>query len=228
MKVTVYGDSILKGVCYEDGQYHVTPCWEQRFSQALGVDICNRSHFGFTIHHALPSIRRCSGKPTDGEEITVLEFGGNDCDFDWAAIAAEPKGRHRCHTPPEEFVSEYLMAIHLLREGGRVPVLMSLPPILPERYLTFICREGLSRQSILEWLGDVEAISRWQETYSNLIEQIAREEQVLMINLRRAFRQSDLPLEELVCADGIHPSAQGQDLIYYTVMTETGNLTALA
>ena len=156
--------------------------------------------------------------------MTVLEFGGNDCDFDWAAISETPQGRHRCHTPPETFVSEYREAVRLLRDGGRTPLMMSLPPILSERYLDFICRTGLSRQNILDWLGDPEAISRWQETYSNLIEQIAREELVRMIDLRRAFLESEQPLEDLICADGIHPSVKGQELIYRTVTTQADGL----
>lgn len=101
---------------------------------------------------------------------------------------------------------------------------MSLPPVLSERYLNFICRTGLSKQRILQWLGDVEVISRWQETYSNLVEQIAREEQVLMIDLRRAFLKNDLSLEDLLCADGIHPSVKGQELIYSTVVTQAAHL----
>ena len=102
----------------------------------------------------------------------------------------------------------------LVRQGGKSPVVVTLPPIHSERYLSFICREGLSRERILRWLGDVEAISRWQEKYSEMARQIASEEGTGLIDLRSAFLEDRRPLEALLCADGIHPSREGQELIF--------------
>lgn len=214
MVITVYGDSILKGVRYENGQFLVFPFWEERLSQYLGAIIRNRSHFGFTIRHALRSIRRCADKPIKEKELTILEMGGNDCDYDWGAISAAPDARHLCKTPPEIFVSNYREAITLLRDSGRIPVMATLPPIHSERYLDYICRDGLSRERILYWLGRVETIFNWQKTYSCLVCQLAREERVPLIDIRSAFSKSGIPLEELLSADGIHPSDKGQELIY--------------
>ena len=92
----------------------------------------------------------------------LLEFGGNDCDFDWAAIAADPEGSYVSKTPPETFESCYRRAIRLVEESGREPIVLTLPPIHSERYLDFICRDGLKKENILRWLGDVDAIYRWQ------------------------------------------------------------------
>jgi len=216
MKVTVYGDSILKGVLFLDGKYTVDHRWERELAETLRLNVDNRSRFGNTIQKLLPVLRRDGAAEGEGG-YALLEFGGNDCDYDWKAISAEPTGRYRCKTPPEQFLTLYREAIALLRGHGKTPVVLTLPPIHSERYLDFICRAGLSRENILHWLGDVEAISRWQETYSSLVRQVAREEQTALVDLRAAFPREPRALEELLCDDGIHPSRAGQRLIGLTL-----------
>lgn len=217
MNVTVYGDSILKGILLENGRYTINREWEEKLSHLFGVKIRNRSRFGCTIQKALEQIRRDADRPCEGEEYALLELGGNDCDYRWEEIAAAPREDHDCKTPPEEFVDRYREAVRLVRKSGRKPVLLTLPPIHSERYLRFICRDGLSRENILTWLGDVDAIYRWQRKYSDLVELVARQEGAELIDLRSAFLRDGRPTEELLCADGIHPSRSGQGIIYDTL-----------
>ena len=219
MKVTVYGDSILKGILLENGKYTVNREWERRISGDLGLEIRNRSRFGCTIRKAMDMIRRDSAQKADGEEVAVLEFGGNDCDYNWEEIAADPGRDYDCKTPPKQFMESYREAVRLLRASGRTPVLLTLPPIHSERYLRFICRNGLSRENILSWLGDVDAIYRWQAKYSEMVRRIAAEEHAGIIDLREAFLHDGRPAEELLCADGIHPSRTGQSVIFETLRT---------
>lgn len=214
MKVTLYGDSILKGVLLEDGRYTVNREWEDRARAALRITLTNRSRFGCTLPRALETIRKEAARAPEGEELALLELGGNDCDYAWEEIAADPAGAYDCKTPPLRFAALYREAIALLRRGGRVPVLLTLPPIHSERYLRFICRNGLSRENIVAWLGDVEAIARWQEKYSDMVASIAAQERVRLIDLRSAFLRDPRPAEDLLCADGIHPSRQGQRIIF--------------
>ncbi len=47
-----------------------------------------------------------------------------------------------------------------------------------------------------------------------MVGRLAREEKVPLIDLRGAFLRDDRRPEALLCADGIHPSAQGQGLIF--------------
>lgn len=216
MKVTVYGDSILKGILLENGRYTINREWEERFSD-FGLDIRNRSRFGCTIQKAMAFIRKDSACAAEEEELAVLEFGGNDCDYHWDEIAAAPEREHDCKTPPEHFMENYREAIRLLRRSGRSPVLLTLPPIHSERYLRFICRDGLSRDNILAWLGDVDAIYRWQKKYSVMVEEIAAQEGAELIDLRSAFLRDGRAPEDLLCADGIHPSRSGQELIFDTL-----------
>lgn len=214
MTVTVYGDSILKGVLFEDGRYIVDHEWEEKLAARFGLRVVNRSRFGNTIQKALARIQKDSGTPCAEDEYALLEFGGNDCDYDWASIAAAPETEHVCRTPPELFTDCYRRAIRLLRGAGRRPVLATLPPINAELYLRFLCRNGLSRDNIVRWLGDVERIYRWQENYSHLVEQLSREEAAPIVDLRRPFLMDTRAPSALLCADGIHPSRAGQGLIY--------------
>jgi lysophospholipase L1-like esterase len=101
-------------------------------------------------------------------------------------------------------------------------VLLTLPPIDSRRYLRFICRDGLSRENILRWLGDVDAIYRWQEKYSAMVGAIAAEEGLRVIDLRGCFLRDGHSPEELLCEDGIHPSRLGQSLIFRTLSAALG------
>ena len=217
MKAIIYGDSILKGVLLEDGKYVVSHEMEDSISSTCGLTILNRSRFGCTIRKAMDRIRRDSACRAEEKEYAVLEYGGNDCDYDWADVAARPDEEHLCRTPPPDFEADYREAVRLIRDGGRTPVAVTLPPILSERYLRYICRDGLSRTRILRWLGDVDAISRWQESYSEMIRRLAEEERVFLLDLRSAFLRSGRRPEDLMCEDGIHPSRLGQSLIAETV-----------
>ena len=212
--VSIFGDSILKGVLFQNGRYEVNHRWEESFAETFAIPVLNRSRFGNTIRKALPGLKKHCESEAGNREYALLELGGNDCDYDWAAIAAAPGERHRCKTPAEVFIASYRDAVGILRDSGRIPVAITLPPVLPERFLDFICSRGLSRDRIMQWLGDTEEIDRWQKTYSSLVRQIAREEQVQLIDLRSAYPEERTALRPLIGVDGIHPSASGQELIY--------------
>lgn len=192
---------------------------EREFSAESGIQIHNHARFGCTIRKAIRWIRRdCeeSGKP---EDSVVLEFGGNDCDYDWARISQNPVLRIQCKTPPEEFAALYREALALIRQSGRRPVAMTLPPIHSLRYLNFVCKNGLLKENLLRWLGDAGAIGRRQRLYSELALQVAREEQAEVIDLRAAFPQDETALAELLCEDGIHPNQKGQARILNEIRT---------
>ena len=216
MKATVFGDSILKGVLLENGRYTVNHEWEERLSREFRCEVRNRSRFGCTIRKAMPAITRDCAEKTEEGEYVLLEFGGNDCDYPWTAISEEPDGFYVCKTPPDVFTALYAEAVERIKKSGRIPVLLSLPPIHSERYLHFVCRNGLSERNILHWLGDVDAIYRWQAHYSAIIQNIAEKTRTAWIDLRKAFPSMQQDLVKFLCEDGIHPSRSGQELIYQT------------
>ena len=90
----------------------------------------------------------------------------------------------------------------------------TLVPIESGKFMDWITR-GLSYDTILGWLGDVNMLARWQEYYSRLSERVAAEAGVPVLDLRTAFLR-DRRLHDMICADGIHPNSLGHSLISST------------
>ena len=107
-----------------------------------------------------------------------------DSDFDWDAVQAHPQESHLPRTTLADFKEILLCMIRELRERGVQPVLMTLPPIDAQRYLDFLCREGRSRERILDWLGDTQRIYRHQELYSDTVARLAYETGTPLIGVR--------------------------------------------
>ncbi|MBR2371114.1 MAG: SGNH/GDSL hydrolase family protein [Clostridia bacterium] len=212
--LSIFGDSIMKGLVFSPSRERYIlsdglriPELADRYS----IEIQNFSRVGCTIDKGVAMIKRRIDEGAKYDYI-FLEYGGNDCDFNWKAVAASPRDEHLPFTPLDKFTCSYYELISYLRSEGIKPVMANLPPVSASRYLRWICRDGLSRDSILEWLGDENAIYRYQETYSRRIEEISRDTGTPLINLRDAFL-SHRRIEELICVDGIHPNEQGQKII---------------
>lgn len=212
--IMIFGDSIMKGVVLSesDRRYRISSgLGIDALAQDFGLNIANHSRFGCTLEKGLGVLQRTVERTPDCGAV-IMEYGGNDCDFDWAQVAAAPEAEHFPNTPIERFTELYAGAINYLRSRGIVPVLTTLPPLCSERYLSWICRSGLSRESILSWLGDINAIYRYQERYSHAIEQLAERFDTALIDLR-GFFLAERRMEDFYCADGIHPNENGQQLI---------------
>lgn len=209
--LTIYGDSIMKGVVLDGERYKIGTKIES-FAEKMFSSVSNRSRFGSTIEKGVDLLEKDLARHALAQGVVVLEFGGNDCDFDWRAIAAQPELDREPNTAIDRFAVLYRRAIALVRQAGSTPVLANLPPISAEKYLNWICRSGLSRENILHWLGDENAIYRYQERYSHLIESLARQEQTGLVDLRSVFL-NNRSINGLLCDDGIHPNKNGQKLI---------------
>ena len=99
IKIAALGDSLTKGVVLnEENRYSIL---KQGFINIIGekLDLCIRNYakFGCTIGFGHTVIDR---HPDDisAADYTLLEFGGNDCDFDWRNIAEEPDLDHNPKT----------------------------------------------------------------------------------------------------------------------------------
>lgn len=212
--IMIFGDSITKGVVLSesDGRYRPGSALDlEALGRRFELNISNRSRFGCTLEKGLTVLMRTAQREPDYGTV-ILEYGGNDCDFHWEQVSAAPEEEHFPNTPLERFTALYADAIEFLRSRGIVPILTTLPPLCSERYLSWICRNGLSRENILGWLGDVNAIYRYQERYSRAVEALSRRFGTALIDLRSAFL-AQRQMEELYCADGIHPNEKGQQVI---------------
>ena len=212
--IVVFGDSILKGIQLDPISRRYTidnNIGVEDLEHLYSLHIENSSRFGCTITKAKQLLERTlrHGKPGD---IVLLEYGGNDCDYDWAAVSADPDGDYECKTPLAVFKQTHKSVVEMLKSSGVTVFLTNLPPIIAERYLSWICHAGLSRENILKWLGSVETIYRKQELFSRATEEIARECDVPIIDLRSEFLKNRR-IDGFFCEDGIHPNSDGQRLI---------------
>ena len=211
--ITIYGDSIMRGTV-PDPDFRYQFRFQQlldKFLQSCSATVTNRAQFGATISKGLRTVQRDISRG-DPPEYALVEYGGNDCNFDWPAISADPEGEYYPATSPGEFLRKLDDIVGILKSSGVRPVLMTLPPIDAERYLRFICRNGLSYDRILSWLGDVQMIYRFHELYSNEVSKFALENDLPLIDVRVEFL-TRRNLKELISSDGIHPSEKGYDLL---------------
>ncbi|GHT79616.1 lipase/acylhydrolase [Spirochaetia bacterium] len=216
-KAAIFGDSILKGIQLdpETKRYGVKNCIDlEKIGNKHSVYIDNFSMFGCTIIKGNTMLQRRLEKRSFN--ICVLEYGGNDCDFNWKEISERPHDKHLPNTPLDVFVNTYRKMIHTLKEKGIEPILATLPPLEPQKFFDWFCKD-LNKGNILKWLGTVNTIYRFQEKYSRAIELIAHETHALLLDIRGAFL-NNFRVDTLLCEDGTHPNSDGQRVITETFL----------
>ena len=223
--VEIFGDSILKGIQInpKNMRYHVDNNIDvETIEKNHSLAIKNFSRLGCTIIQGLALIeKRLKGEDPVCDAI-IMDYGGNDCDFKWKEIAECPEGEHMPNTPLDVFVETYHKIIGMLKEKGIRPIMTTLPPLSAQRFFQWFCN-GLNKENILKWLGSVEAIYRWQETYSRAVEKIAAEMNTLLVDMRGAFLKHR-KIENLLCEDGAHPNTEGQKIITQAFLDFLENL----
>ncbi|MCE5256158.1 MAG: SGNH/GDSL hydrolase family protein [Spirochaetaceae bacterium] len=239
-EVCMFGDSVARGIILDEhGSYvPIKDSFGAEAAQRLGIGFVNKARFGCTITKGLKIVSDflkhnilnrlgpgAAGSHTDNELVTakpapqlaLLEFGGNDCDFHWAEIAADPAGEHQPLTPVDTFCEVYGQVISSLREQNFTPVLLTLPPLDAKRYFDWFTRDGLDKDAIMLWLGDVQYIYRWHEGYNDAVWETAMKYGCPVIDIRRGFLQHKC-VSDLLCLDGIHPNREGHKVIEKTIL----------
>lgn len=213
-QIGIYGDSILKGVMLDKNtnKYYIGNKQNvEQITSSFPLNVINNARFGCTIEKGYEQLKRDIEKGLNSDYI-ILEYGGNDCDFNWSEVSDAPDTDHTPHTKLERFKQLYKEMINILKEKHITPILISLPPINAEKYINWISRKGLNKDNILKWLGDVGKLYRYQELYSRTVEKIAKETGCLFVDVRTKFLEKE-NLKDYLCEDGIHPNENGHKLI---------------
>lgn len=216
LEVNLYGDSLLRGTIIDEKmRYHSTISdILQGFAARYGVIFKNRARFGSTVGRGKGILQK------DVDEglrckYALVEFGGNDCSFEWEHVANKPDDVHNPATEPAQFEATMLTMVDTLKEKGITPVLMTLPPLDAERHLSFISKTDLARRNILKWLGDAQMIYRFHELYSKIVERIAKQSKTLLVDVRERFLERH-DLRKLIGIDGVHLNEDGYKLVAET------------
>ncbi|MDP4118091.1 MAG: SGNH/GDSL hydrolase family protein [Bacillota bacterium] len=214
-EICCFGDSITKGVVYdtEKQRYSVTEKnFIKLFSESQNINVNNYSKFGCTVERGLKiaaqnvnNLKNCN--------CVALEFGGNDCDFDWGSISENPDAEYTSKTPIDTFIDSYKKIINQVKNMGKQVVIINLPPLDAGKYFAWVSR-GRNRENLIKWLGNsTEYIYRWHEFYNTVVGDIANQMMVPLIDIRSEFLKKK-NYSDFLCADGIHPNEDGHELIF--------------
>lgn len=130
----------FKGYYFDEKTSRYKPlktCSVNLFSKAFPFTVKNNSRFGCTAPKALENLQASLNNGLQAE-VALLEFGGNDCDYNWSEISRNPEAHHEPHTPFQTFCSIKEKMADLLLSHSIKPVFMNLPPIDGERYYRWI------------------------------------------------------------------------------------------
>ena len=214
-KVSVFGDSILKGVQPDPSRtrYFVNDNMGLGvIASRYGLSLQNFSKLGCTITKAWIYVQKMFTKID--ADMVLMNFGGNDCDFNWAQISKSPLDVHRPNTEIGEFSSTYARIVDHVKARRRMPVLSTLVPVQKDKYIDYMCRKGnLDRSNVDLWIQNngIE-LDSLQASYSDAVRSVAQSREIPLVDVRSAFEAQGNPAS-LLCEDGVHPNARGQKLI---------------
>lgn len=222
--VCVIGDSITGGVVYNEtvGRYtHCPDSFINLLGRELGCEMRNHSKFGCTVDAALQRMERYTDDIA-GCGHTLIMLGGNDSDFDWPSVAAQPEEPHDCNTPLARFTEKYGAVLERVLSLGGKPVMMNLIPVYGERYFRWFSQK-CSPEALMRFLRYTTSIEHWNEMYSIAAMKLSARKGVPLIDVRSAFLGNKF-FDELFSVDGIHPSVEGHKRIFDFILPQAKEL----
>lgn len=216
--ICTFGDSIMKGVVSSEKNIDGKPLYRvsdnnfiNRLGRQFGISVKNFACFGSTTTQGVKHIDRHKEDVAEADCI-MLEYGGNDCDYNWKEVSENPYVTHIPKNPVDIFVSQYSALIQKIRSNNGNPVIMSMPLIDPDRFFEYLSA-GLNRDNILAWLGGrTMHLYQWHEMYNVELFKMARRLQVPIIDITTPFLEFR-NYSDFLCDDGIHPNEKGHALI---------------
>ena len=214
-RISVYGDSILKGAVTGTDSGHLFDIIEDTSldlaQRVLGFDLNNQSVFGSVASKTLRRLKKDIEKGVCGD-LAILESGGNDCDYSWSDVCETPGQVHEPRTPLAEFEQLMQEMIDSCRAVKVTPVIMTMPPLVADWWFDHIS-EGHDREIIMnEVNGNPHKLYLSHERYNLHLVDLALKNKVQVVDMRRLML--DQPdYRKFMCRDGIHPNPDGYKLM---------------
>ncbi len=224
MKLVALGDSIIKGVLvqyegersrYSLADKSIVECCAEK----LGGESLNLGKMGCTIEAGERILDRYLDKMS-GARYVLLEYGGNDSDYNWQEIAEAPEKEHFPRTRLEVFEEVYERVVCKIKQMGAIPLVLSLPPMDAERYFAFFSQkwEDGFRANVMRWLGgSTNTIMSGHELYNLATMRVAQHAGAQWIDVTSGLLK-DHNFRAYLCDDGIHPNERGQRMIAEAVL----------
>ena len=221
LKITIFGDSIGKGITTDNGKIEkISRGAVELFENEYNLKVDNRSVYGQSLKRLCQKgvIDRYINEIDDNSQnVAVIELGGNDADFNWREVALFPDINHDSQTPIKEFSVLYGETVEKLIKAGVKVVVCTIVPIDSERFFDRVIGSLADKSKVLEFFnGDFNTIHRHQEEFNNEILKNAYSHGVKVIDLRRSFLHAK-DFKGLMCQDGIHPNGQGHEQMYSAI-----------
>ena len=217
MATILFGDSIAKGITYDNQKLKLTeePIVDA-LSQLYGISIDNRSVYGQTLkrifdkHLIEQTVVQLD--PND-KHYVVIAVGGNDADYDWKMVGVNPDLNHEPKTPLSLFEEILTYYVTYLKDKGITPILLTTVPLISKRYFEEVVSKAGDQENILKFFNqDVEMIFRHHEAYSHVITKIAYSYDCILIDIRTTLLHQP-NYNDYISSDGIHPNQMGYDRI---------------
>ena len=211
MKIICFGDSITRGVTFMKGRLRILKENYPAFLQDLflsdkntNVTVLNKGVFHDNTDLLLSRLDKDIIK--EKPDYVIIGVGGNDCDFKWNEVAADPMEEHQAIVPLERYLENMKKIIMNLQQQSIVPVVLTLPPLEPVRYYHTIAKQYGS--SAGHWISTLGGIEHWHGLYNRSLRKMIAELKVNMIDIRTAVKYAG-DLLDLMSEDGIHLTSSG-------------------
>ena len=209
MKLVVFGDSILKGVITipdSKSLFDVTENDSLTLAQKkLAFELDNRSIYGNITSKGLIKLQKyfekCGSGEIEAADFCVIEFGSNDCDYDWGTLVQK--------VPLEDYLKNLEEMVALCRANKVTPLMMGLIPYVCDDWFKTIIK-GHDEAAILDFLGgSPETLGKNQLIYKNAQKDFVEKNKVQFLDPWELFAGHP----ELMCYDGIHPNEKGYQVL---------------
>lgn len=221
--LVIFGDSISKGIIYEQGRLKKAKvCAADILCAYFDFDnVKNFSVYGQTL--ARLSIKGIIDDyllsvDMNADNYAAVCIGGNDADYDWRTIALSPQTAHLPYTPLNEYAKLLDTAVKKLVKAGHKVYLFTLPPVYSGLYFENVISKIANGENVMKFLGgDVSNIYRHQELFNYEVIKCAYNNSVHLIDIRSALL-NDRDCSGKYCLDGIHPNEIGQNFLANSII----------